>query len=564
MDKIRSWWTAHKPSKRRLIQIYAALLYNAHGSGFISGEIYTGVVKNICVPGLNCYSCPGAIGACPLGALQNALASAGHRAPWYVLGIILLSGLILGRKICAYLCPAGLIQELLYKIPVPKLRKSRLTRLLSWLKYVILAMLVVIIPMKYAYPAFCKYICPAGTLEGAGILLANSASNGMLPMPGSLFAGKIIIAALLVIAAAFVFRVFCRFFCPLGAFYSLFSKIAFCGIDVDANRCTGCNRCVNRCKMDIRHPGDHECIQCGECAEVCEEGAIHFRGGKIRLNGSDISRKTPRKRVKAVVWTAALALLAALIIAVNQPIRTQAAPEIGTVCPSFTVPLYGGGEFCPQNETGKPVIINFWATWCAPCLDELDDFDRVNRKYGDEIAVAAIHANAVTEDVQAFIDNMNFNIPFALDADGSAMQSLGAGSLLPHTVLLDSEGRIIYNRAGSLDFDKLDSLVQLAKAGTVSEDESEAELGEYLFFCADQNGEPVPGVMISICSDISCSAVFTDADGKAIYAGPPQEYEVHIQSVPDGYEYDPDQLFTTAAQYESMKLIIPVKEQPSG
>ena len=66
------WWAAHKPTKRRLIQVYAALLYNAYIKGFITGDIYVGPTKNICVPGFNCYSCPGAIGACPLGALQNA------------------------------------------------------------------------------------------------------------------------------------------------------------------------------------------------------------------------------------------------------------------------------------------------------------------------------------------------------------------------------------------------------------------------------------------------------------------------------------------------------------
>ena len=77
--RLSAWWAAYGPTKRRLIQVYAALLYNAHAKGFIQGDIYTGPIKNLCVPGLNCYSCPGAIGACPLGALQNALAATGSR-----------------------------------------------------------------------------------------------------------------------------------------------------------------------------------------------------------------------------------------------------------------------------------------------------------------------------------------------------------------------------------------------------------------------------------------------------------------------------------------------------
>ena len=75
-NRVKVWWRAHGPSRRRLIQVYAALLYNAHAKGFIKGEIYTGALKNVCVPGLNCYSCSGAVAACPLGARQKALAAA--------------------------------------------------------------------------------------------------------------------------------------------------------------------------------------------------------------------------------------------------------------------------------------------------------------------------------------------------------------------------------------------------------------------------------------------------------------------------------------------------------
>ena len=83
LDNVRSsWWESHKPTTRRLIQLYSALLHNAHVKGFISGQIYQGKAKYACAPGFNCYSCPAAAGACPLGAIQNALASAGHSAGW--------------------------------------------------------------------------------------------------------------------------------------------------------------------------------------------------------------------------------------------------------------------------------------------------------------------------------------------------------------------------------------------------------------------------------------------------------------------------------------------------
>ena len=165
--------------KRKLIQLYSAVLYNAYAKGFIKGEIYTGGAKVMCVPGFNCYSCPAAVGACPLGSLQNALAASGNRTGFYVFGILMLWGLMLGRTICGWLCPLGLIQELLHKIPTPKIKKNSVTHALTYLKYVMLAVFAVAVPLWFglkqgkAVPGFCKYICPAGTLEGAVGLLSN-------------------------------------------------------------------------------------------------------------------------------------------------------------------------------------------------------------------------------------------------------------------------------------------------------------------------------------------------------------------------------------------------------
>ena len=137
MKKVFTWIKSKLPTKRRLIQLYAALLFNANIKGYFNGKIYKGPLKNICTPGLNCYSCPGASGACPLGALQNSLAETNKRAPYYMFGILLLYGIMFGRFICGWLCPFGFIQDLLYKIKTPKLKKSRVTRVLSYLKYLL-------------------------------------------------------------------------------------------------------------------------------------------------------------------------------------------------------------------------------------------------------------------------------------------------------------------------------------------------------------------------------------------------------------------------------------------
>ena len=119
--------------KRKLVQICTALLYNGNFAGFTDGNIWNGSSKNICLPGLNCYSCPGALGACPLGSLQSSLSGVFLRISFYVLGFILFFALIFARLICGWGCLFGLVQELLYKIPTPKLQRNRFTYLLRYL-----------------------------------------------------------------------------------------------------------------------------------------------------------------------------------------------------------------------------------------------------------------------------------------------------------------------------------------------------------------------------------------------------------------------------------------------
>lgn len=455
----------HWPSQRRLIQLYAALLYNAHAKGFIQGEIYTGPMKAVCVPGLNCYSCPGAVGACPLGSLQNALATSGKRAPHYVLGILLLFGIILGRTICGFLCPIGLMQELLHKVPVPKLPKSRVTRALSYLKYVILAAFVILIPLwnglkDYPLPAFCKYICPAGTLQGALGLLAHPDNADKYSMLGALFTNKMLILLGIVLLCLFMYRAFCRFLCPLGAIYGLFSRVAIVGVRVDQSACIHCGKCVQRCGMDVWRVGDHECIQCGECMKDCPTRAISIKAGNITLRGKKM-KKSRKKR--AFAWLAAVAVLAVVLVAAHIPGEKKTdvvvGSEVGMRAQDFSVPCYDGGAYQSKMQLGRVQVINFWATWCGPCVKELPHFDALQKAYSDQVAVVAIHSDLVTEDVAAYLKNYDYQIPFALDQDGAVIASFAGSMMLPQTVVLDADGVIVYNKVGSLTYEALEEIV---------------------------------------------------------------------------------------------------------
>ena len=439
------------PSKRKLIQLYAALLFNANIKGFVSGKIYKGGSKNICAPGINCYSCPGAVGACPLGSLQNALGSSQHRAPFYVIGILLLYGLLLGRFICGFLCPFGLIQELVYKIKTPKLKKSKVTRILSYLKYVILVLLVIIVPLLYALkdkavPAFCKYICPAGTLEGALLLLSNEANANELSRLGPLFTWKFFLLIAILVGSVFIFRLFCRFLCPLGALYGLFNHFAVFGIKLEKHKCTDCGLCVSKCKVDIRHVNDQECINCGECIQVCPTNAISWKGSKFILPPNEIDEpivitesstneeieaankqkadfeaqqekiKDRNNILKIVVSSLMIGILAFALIYFNfiekdketvvpeppdQPVEDNAPPvgnKVGNTCYGYSMEVFDengktGEMFNPVDNKGKITIINFWGTWCGGCKNELPYFDRIATEYKDTVTVVAVHTN---------------------------------------------------------------------------------------------------------------------------------------------------------------------------
>ena len=484
MDNVKksSLWKRCRPSARRLIQLYSALLYNAHARGFIRGEIYQGNTKALCVPGLNCYSCPGAVAACPLGALQNALAASGHRAPWYVLGVLLLFGVMLGRTVCGWLCPVGLIQELLHKVPTPKIRKSRVTRALSLLKYVVLAVLVLIVPLWYGLahgmplPAFCKYICPAGTLEGAvGLLPANPSFFSML---GAFFTGKFVVMLVVALACIFCYRSFCRFLCPLGAIYSLFNRFCVVGMKVDADCCTRCGACVSRCPVDVRYVGDRECIQCGKCMDACAQGAISLKAGRITLKAPETGAagNAPRRRrsIGRIVRGVALALLCFAVLWYNVFDPTLRQPdadsessaavgyEPGQRLQDFSLECYDGSVFRLEDTRGKVVFINLWATWCTPCIRELPYFDDLLRQH-DDVVVLAVHSSLVTDDPAAYLADKGYALFFATDMEEGALWRIVNGSTaLPQTVVLNRRGEVVYNAVGSVTPEMLAALFEEA------------------------------------------------------------------------------------------------------
>ena len=285
MDKKTSGVSHLLARFRGWIQAGATLLTNIHLPNFLKGGLYQGKGKAVCVPGLNCYSCPAASGACPIGSFQAVVGSSKFRFSYYITGFLILLGVLLGRVICGFLCPFGWFQELLHKIPTKKLSTKKL-KPLTYLKYVVLLVMVVLLPVLVTNelgmgdPFFCKYLCPQGVLEGAiPLSLANAGIRAAL---GSLFTWKFIVLLMVIVLSIVFYRPFCKWLCPLGAFYALLNKVSLFQMQVDQSKCVSCGKCAKVCKMDVdvtKSPNHTECIRCGMCIRACPTDAVSFRYG---------------------------------------------------------------------------------------------------------------------------------------------------------------------------------------------------------------------------------------------------------------------------------------------
>ena len=202
VNKLRLW-----------VQIIFTAVTNGYFYGFATGTIYRGPLKTVCVPGLNCYSCPGALGSCPIGSLQAVISGKEHSFSFYIVGFLIFFGSVFGRFICGWLCPFGLAQDLLYKIPFFQKRKNMPGhKILIKLKNVIFLVFVIILPMIVTNfigqgdPWFCKYICPSGTLM-AGLPLVGM-NESLRNAIGGLFSWKIVLLMTIVIISLWFYRTF--------------------------------------------------------------------------------------------------------------------------------------------------------------------------------------------------------------------------------------------------------------------------------------------------------------------------------------------------------------------
>ncbi len=269
---------------RHYFQFLWFVITNSYFEGFKTGKIYTGKLKQLCVPGMNCYSCPGAKGSCPIGSLQAVIGNSNYKFSYYIVGFLFFIGAIMGRFVCGWLCPFGLVQDLLYKIPgFKKIKTFKADKTLRKLKYVILIVFVIILPLflvdvlGQGSPFFCKLICPVGMLEGGiPLVLLNKTMRSAI---GFLYYWKGAILIATIILSIMIYRPFCKYICPLGAIYSVFNPISVFRYKLDKNKCINCGKCARVCQMNIdpvKNCNQLECIRCARCKNACPVNAISY------------------------------------------------------------------------------------------------------------------------------------------------------------------------------------------------------------------------------------------------------------------------------------------------
>ena len=284
---------------RHVFQSFWFLLTNSFFEGFKTGKIYGGKWKQLCVPGMNCYSCPGAKGSCPIGALQAVIGSPKFKFSYYVVGFLFFVGALIGRGVCGYLCPFGLVQDLLHKIPfVKKIETFKGDKALRKAKYLILLVFVILLPLflvdiiGQGAPYFCKLICPVGMMEGGiPLVLMNKSMRGAI---GFLYAWKGLILILTILLSIVIYRPFCKYICPLGAIYSLFNSVSLFRYTLDHQKCIHCGRCKAVCEMQcdpVKNCNDLECIRCGKCKNACPVDAI-----ACGITKPDVSKETVKAK----------------------------------------------------------------------------------------------------------------------------------------------------------------------------------------------------------------------------------------------------------------------------
>lgn len=123
---------------------------------------------------------------------------------------------------------------------------------------------------------------------------------------------------------------------------------------------------------------------------------------------------------------------------------------VGDVAPEFTAPLVDGSSFTLSENSGKVILLNFWATWCGPCVGEMPAFQDLYEEYGDEVVILAVNCMEDQETVDRFIEETGYDFPIAYDEDGTVSFTYPSSGI-PYTLVIGKDGIVKQIYVGAAD-----------------------------------------------------------------------------------------------------------------
>ena len=204
-------------------------------------------------------------------------------------------------------------------------------------------------------------------------------------------------------------------------------------------------------------------------------------------SGADNTQPAPNGRRRIGAWRIAAILLAvagigaltallAFGLANRSPVTGRSGEtRIAKPAPPIDMPLYGGGMLTPADYADKPVVLNFWASWCGPCRQEAPIFERLSREYGERgVLFVGVNIQDATADAEAYLREYDITYPNGIDANGGISIDYGVIGI-PVTFFIDRDGIVQRRWAGVMRETQLRQWIDQLVLGTTPTGETQGE-----------------------------------------------------------------------------------------
>ncbi len=149
----------------------------------------------------------------------------------------------------------------------------------------------------------------------------------------------------------------------------------------------------------------------------------------------------------------------------RSPVEEKVGLRVGEIAPDFTLPLMGGGEVRLWSLRGKPVFLNFWASWCGPCRQEMPEIQKLYQAEKDKVHFLAVNVEEPPQVVEGFIREIGFTVPVLLDAEGKVFYEQLGLRAFPTSIFLDAQGRVCARVEGAISGSLMRAAMEEAKRG---------------------------------------------------------------------------------------------------